>query len=70
MHQAFYACLTTMTTMINNDFTLRSSSGETLSLGFDETVFRVLWDLFHRVALLPHWIQEVINPIKPTITLN
>lgn len=39
------------------------------SLAISEAVFRVVWKIFHDLMVLPNWIEEVISPIKETITL-
>ena len=40
------------------------------SLCFNGEVFNSLWSVFHKISLISAWMNEVILPVKKTITIG
>lgn len=40
------------------------------SLCFNAEAFRSLWTVFHKISLISAWMNEVILPVKKTITIS
>ena len=44
---------------LKNDFSFRLGGGiggRVSSLGLDECLVRVLWDVFHKIMVVPNWV--------------
>ena len=66
----FYSSLNMMIGLIENDFTFEIGQEKITinSLCFNLKIFAALWETFHRIALLPGWLKEVIGSIKERVT--
>jgi hypothetical protein len=54
---------------MSKDFTIKTSNGKINSLFITPQLFEVIWKNFHEVVILSNWIEEMISPIKNTVTL-
>lgn len=40
------------------------------SICFNVEVFQAMWSVFHRISLISAWMNEVILPVKKSITIS
>lgn len=68
IYSNFYQILNILCRIIRNDFHARQGNSKINSLGINEEVFQVIWKIFHKIAIIPEWIEEVISPLKDSLT--
>ena len=66
----FYEILNVLGRFIRNDFLLKHNELKNYSLCIDENVVHIIWTIFQEIIILSGWLQEVIGPVKETVTLS
>jgi len=55
--------------LIINDFTFNLEDKRINSLCFNIQTFINIWQIIHDLVMLSDWVEEVIQPIKQSVTI-
>jgi hypothetical protein len=65
----FYEILNIFIDFLERDFTIGLREVMTKSLCINDTIMNILWKLFQSLIMLSQWLDELIGPVKGTVTL-